>query len=143
MPRDRIRLTLMTLLCLTLLLRRGAGVTPDEVESEIEIIFCYGGARIEDRTLASTIHCVDEEIIEWLARHGQMQARPSAAHRTANVELAKGFVTQRMGEIMREMRPSQRASHATKPSEGASGLASAVINVKFQSQYVARRARTL
>jgi hypothetical protein len=33
-----------------------------------EVIFCGGGAKPTDTHLASTVHCVDEEIIEWLER---------------------------------------------------------------------------
>jgi hypothetical protein len=33
-----------------------------------EIIICYGGAKPTDMHLASTVHCFDDAIIEWLER---------------------------------------------------------------------------
>jgi hypothetical protein len=33
-----------------------------------DVIVCYGGATIYDKHLASTVHCVDDEIIEDCAR---------------------------------------------------------------------------
>jgi hypothetical protein len=56
------------------------------------VIVCGGGARPTDLHLASTIHCVDDEIIEWLerrerrGRHRQllavaMRPSPSLCHR--------------------------------------------------------------
>jgi len=35
------------------------------------VIVCYGGAGLFDKHLASTIHCVDDEIIGWLQRREQ------------------------------------------------------------------------
>ena len=32
------------------------------------VIACYGGAKPTDKHLASTIHCIDDEIIDWLQR---------------------------------------------------------------------------
>ena len=34
--------------------------------SDCDGIRCYGGAKLTDKHLASTIHCVDDEIIGWL-----------------------------------------------------------------------------
>jgi hypothetical protein len=34
-----------------------------------EIIVCYGNAKPGDIHLVSTIHCIDEEILDWLERH--------------------------------------------------------------------------
>jgi hypothetical protein len=31
-------------------------------------VFCYGGAKPTDKHFAATVHCVDDEIIEWLER---------------------------------------------------------------------------
>jgi hypothetical protein len=36
--------------------------------SDCDHIRCYGGATFADKHLASTIHCVDDEIFEWLQR---------------------------------------------------------------------------
>ena len=33
-----------------------------------DLIVCYGGAKLADKHLASKIHCVDDEIVEWLKR---------------------------------------------------------------------------
>jgi hypothetical protein len=44
--------------------------TPINVQVTVAdtIVICGGGARPEDEHLLSIVHCVDEEIIEWLAR---------------------------------------------------------------------------
>ena len=34
-------------------------------------IVCYGYAKPTDTHVASTIHCIDDEIIEWLQRREQ------------------------------------------------------------------------
>ena len=31
-----------------------------------DLIVCYGGAKPTDTHLASTVHCIDDEIIKWL-----------------------------------------------------------------------------
>jgi hypothetical protein len=36
--------------------------------ADCDVVVCYGGAKLTDRHLISTIHCVDEEIFEWLER---------------------------------------------------------------------------
>jgi hypothetical protein len=36
--------------------------------ADCDVIVCYGGAKLTDKHLASTVHCVDDEIIEWLKR---------------------------------------------------------------------------
>jgi len=36
--------------------------------ADCDVIVCYGGATFADKHLASTIHCVDDEIFEWLQR---------------------------------------------------------------------------
>ena len=36
--------------------------------ADCDVIVCYGGAKPTDSHLASTVHCVDDEIIEWLRR---------------------------------------------------------------------------
>jgi hypothetical protein len=36
--------------------------------ADCDFIVCYGGAKLTDQHLASPIHCVDDEIIEWLER---------------------------------------------------------------------------
>jgi hypothetical protein len=48
--------------------RRAAGITDPDANSELEIVFCGGNAQPTDTHLAVTVHCVDDEIIEWLAR---------------------------------------------------------------------------
>ena len=40
-----------------------------------DLIVCYGGAKLTDKHLASTVHCVDDEIIEWLKRREQLGGR--------------------------------------------------------------------
>ena len=34
--------------------------------ADCDVVVCYGDAKLSDKHLASTIHCVDDEIIEWL-----------------------------------------------------------------------------
>jgi hypothetical protein len=34
--------------------------------ADAEVIICYGGAKSIDMHLASTVHCVDDEILKWL-----------------------------------------------------------------------------
>jgi hypothetical protein len=36
--------------------------------ADCDFIVCYGGAKLDDKHLASTIHCIDGEVIEWLKR---------------------------------------------------------------------------
>src|SRR5260370_37358291 len=36
--------------------------------ADCDVIVRYGGATFADKHLASTIHCVDDEIFEWLQR---------------------------------------------------------------------------
>jgi hypothetical protein len=38
-------------------------------------IVCYGGARPEDTHLLSTIHCVDDEIHQWLQQRERRKQR--------------------------------------------------------------------
>jgi hypothetical protein len=33
-----------------------------------DVIVCYGGAKLTDKHLAATVHCVDDGIIGWLKR---------------------------------------------------------------------------
>ena len=33
-----------------------------------DVIFCYGNAKPTDTLLASTVHCIDDEIVGWLER---------------------------------------------------------------------------
>jgi hypothetical protein len=42
--------------------------------ADCDVIVCYGGAKPTDNRLASKIHCVDDEIIEWLKRREQRGA---------------------------------------------------------------------
>ena len=39
--------------------------------ADADVIVCYGRAKLTDKHLASKIHCVDDEIIEWLKRREQ------------------------------------------------------------------------
>ena len=41
--------------------------------ADCDLIVCFGGATVTDR-LASTIHCVDDEIIGWLELREQRLA---------------------------------------------------------------------
>jgi hypothetical protein len=36
---------------------------------------CYGGAEPGDTHLIATVHCVDDEIIDWLAQRERSRAR--------------------------------------------------------------------
>lgn len=76
----KVWLAMLAVLSVTLILAGGAGVTedPDDHFDEVEIIFCYGGARPCDTHLASTIHCIDDEIIDWLERHERRRHAPGS-----------------------------------------------------------------
>jgi hypothetical protein len=52
------------------------------VDAQSDIILYSGGAKPGDTHLLSTVHCVDEEIIEWLA--GRERQRRLRAHITKN-----------------------------------------------------------
>jgi hypothetical protein len=39
--------------------------------ADCDFIVFYGGAKLTDRHLACIIHCVNEEVIEWLERREQ------------------------------------------------------------------------
>jgi hypothetical protein len=52
----------------------------DETESDIEIIFCGGGARPEDTHLLSTVHCINNEIVSWLERRERRWCRQAECH---------------------------------------------------------------
>jgi hypothetical protein len=39
--------------------------------ADCDVIICYGAATVYDKHLASKVHCVDGEIIEWLKRREQ------------------------------------------------------------------------
>ena len=55
---------------------------------EGEVIICYGGAKPTDTHLASTVHCVDDEIIEWLERRERRRRRAAANRKgTFNADL--------------------------------------------------------
>jgi hypothetical protein len=41
---------------------------PDPFADDTTLIVCYGNAKPEHEHLASTIHCIDDEIIAWLQR---------------------------------------------------------------------------
>ncbi len=43
------------------------GPDPDPFD-DCYVIVCYRGAKATDKHVASTVHCVDDEIIEWLKR---------------------------------------------------------------------------
>jgi hypothetical protein len=46
---------------------------------------CYDGAKLFDKHLASTIHCVDDEIIEWLKRREQLTRHLALAELTFRI----------------------------------------------------------
>ena len=49
-----------------------AMTTPDPNPfADCDVIVCYGNAKLTDKHLASTVHCVDDEIIGWLKRREQ------------------------------------------------------------------------
>ncbi len=39
-----------------------------QTSADCDGIVCYGGAKPAEKHLASKMHCVDDEIIEWLQR---------------------------------------------------------------------------
>jgi hypothetical protein len=39
--------------------------------ADCDVIACYGGAKLVDKRLAATVHCVDDEILGWLKRRDQ------------------------------------------------------------------------
>jgi hypothetical protein len=43
--------------------------------ADCDVVVCYGGAKLTDKHLASTVHCVDDEIIGWLKRREQLVYR--------------------------------------------------------------------
>jgi hypothetical protein len=45
---------------------------------DCDIIMCGGNAKPEDKHLAWTVHCVDEEIVGWLKRREQRRPRRPA-----------------------------------------------------------------
>jgi hypothetical protein len=52
--------------------------------ADCDVVVCYGGAKPEDKHLASIVHCIDDEIFEWLERREQRRARaPRVARRPA------------------------------------------------------------
>jgi hypothetical protein len=36
--------------------------------ADCDVVVCYGGAKLADKHLALNVHCVDEEILDWLER---------------------------------------------------------------------------
>jgi hypothetical protein len=36
--------------------------------ADCDVIVCYGNAKSTDKHAAATIHCIDDEVIEWLER---------------------------------------------------------------------------
>jgi hypothetical protein len=54
------------------------------------VIICYGAATVYDKHLASTVHCIDDEFIEWLRRRPS-DVRPD--RRDASAELWQGCRT--------------------------------------------------
>jgi hypothetical protein len=42
-----------------------------------DVIVCYGGAKVTDKNLASTVHCIDDGIIGWLQPRKQCRLRRS------------------------------------------------------------------
>jgi hypothetical protein len=54
----------------------------DNDEDDGEIIICLGGAKLTDTHLASTIHCIDEEIFSWLEERNKMKFSQPRALRT-------------------------------------------------------------
>ena len=52
-------------------LRKLTGCRPDRPFANCHVIVCFGGAGLFDKHLASTIHCVDDEVIGSLRRREQ------------------------------------------------------------------------
>ena len=36
--------------------------------ADCDVMVCYGNAKSTDKHAAATIHCIDDEVIEWLER---------------------------------------------------------------------------
>jgi hypothetical protein len=50
---------------------------PDQLDDcEVEIIVCDANAKPTDTRLAVTIHCIDDEIVQWLERREQTTSVP-------------------------------------------------------------------
>jgi hypothetical protein len=43
--------------------------------ADCDVIVCHGGAKLTDKHLASIVHCIDGEIIEWLKRRRERRRR--------------------------------------------------------------------
>jgi hypothetical protein len=74
---------------------------PDDLDGTT-IIFCGGGAKPGDTHLASTIHCVDDEIIEWVERRERRR-------RDRNIRLSlENRHTAASAQMVRETIPDHR-----------------------------------
>jgi hypothetical protein len=51
--------------------------------ADCDVIIWSGGVKVADRRVASKVHCVDDEIIEWLERREQRGRKRHAAERLA------------------------------------------------------------
>jgi hypothetical protein len=51
--------------------------------ADCHVIVCYGRAKLVDKHLAATVHCVDDEIIGWLKRREQRRESPRVVARVA------------------------------------------------------------
>jgi hypothetical protein len=47
--------------------------------ADCDVIVCYGAAKLVDKHLAATMHCVDDEIIGWLKRRHRLNLRQDEA----------------------------------------------------------------
>jgi hypothetical protein len=56
--------------------------------ADCDVIVCYGRAKLTDTHLASKIHCVDDEIIEWLKRRDSAKASKSTVPRCSSTPAA-------------------------------------------------------
>jgi hypothetical protein len=63
------------------LLRTSGGHLSRSAVDDCDVIICYGGAKPTDRHLTAAVHCVDDEIIEWLERRRE-QRRSGVATRS-------------------------------------------------------------
>jgi hypothetical protein len=54
-------------------------IPPESRLADCDIIICGGGAKPTGNHLASTVHCVDEEIIGWLRRRERRRRDKTAS----------------------------------------------------------------
>jgi hypothetical protein len=56
--------------------------------ADCDVMFCYGGAKLADKHLASTVHCVDDEIIGCLKRREKRRRDRNLCRKAGSSEAA-------------------------------------------------------